>query len=420
MRFSRLGEKFTSRSGIAVLMDDLGRAMAGSDDMLMLGGGNPAHIPEVQAIWRNRMKEILADADGFDRILADYDPPRGDPLFVEELAAFLSRRFGCRIGPENIAITNGGQTAFFCLINMLAGRAADGSVRKILFPLMPEYIGYADQSIEADTFLSARPRIEFSGPHTFKYHIDFDKLPIGDEVAAVCVSRPTNPTGNVLTDEEVSRLSTLAESQDIPLIIDNAYGTPFPGIIFTEARPVWTPNMILTLSLSKLGLPGTRTGIVVARPEIADALAAMNGVLSLASGNIGQALILPFLKNDEIVRISDAIIRPYYLIKSRRALEWIEESFGDEVDYKVHKSEGAMFLWLWFRNLPITTMELYERLKRRRVLIVPGRYFFFAGDVDLKHRDECLRLTYSQSDDTVREGIRILAEEVKRAYSEGA
>ncbi len=31
----------------------------------------------------------------------------------------------------------------------------------------------------------------------------------------------------------------------IPLVIDNAYGVPFPGIIFSEARPPWNPNIVL-------------------------------------------------------------------------------------------------------------------------------------------------------------------------------
>jgi valine--pyruvate aminotransferase len=63
-------------------------------------------------------------------------------------------------------------------------------------------------------------------------------------------------------------LSGLAKAHGIPLILDNAYGAPFPGIIFTDAQPFWEPHVILTYSLSKIGLPGTRTGIVIGPPEI--------------------------------------------------------------------------------------------------------------------------------------------------------
>ncbi|MEA7931692.1 aminotransferase class I/II-fold pyridoxal phosphate-dependent enzyme, partial [Salmonella enterica subsp. enterica serovar Montevideo] len=41
---------------------------------------------------------------------------------------------------------------------------------------------------------------------------------------------PTNPTGNVITDEELMKLDRLANQHNIPLVIDNAYGVPFPGI----------------------------------------------------------------------------------------------------------------------------------------------------------------------------------------------
>ena len=63
MELSDFGKKFASRPGIALLMDDLGKAMAGRDDILMLGGGNPAEIPEAQEIWRERLSEILADGE---------------------------------------------------------------------------------------------------------------------------------------------------------------------------------------------------------------------------------------------------------------------------------------------------------------------------------------------------------------------
>ncbi len=48
MKVSKFGRKIATQSGIGQLMDDLGLALAGSQDILMLGGGNPAHIPAVQ------------------------------------------------------------------------------------------------------------------------------------------------------------------------------------------------------------------------------------------------------------------------------------------------------------------------------------------------------------------------------------
>jgi valine--pyruvate aminotransferase len=246
-------------------MDDCGAALTTHPDMRMLGGGQPAAIPEVQQLWRTRMHAMLNDGS-IDRTLLNYDPPGGNPLFREAFAAFLKRECGWNVTHENIAVMPSSQSAFFLLFNLLAGQT--GTARKrILFPLLPEYIGYANQALCPGQFTACLPRIVETAPHEIKYHVDFDQLRITPDIAAMCVSCPTNPTGNVLTQNEFESLHALADAHGIPLIIDNAYGLPFPGAVFTDAIPVFGDHIILTLSLSKLGLPGTRTGIVVARPE---------------------------------------------------------------------------------------------------------------------------------------------------------
>ena len=55
MEFSSFGKSFSSDAGIVQLMDDLGNALSVDERMLMLGGGNPGQIPEVQARFRKRM-----------------------------------------------------------------------------------------------------------------------------------------------------------------------------------------------------------------------------------------------------------------------------------------------------------------------------------------------------------------------------
>ncbi len=422
--FSKMGRMLAGGSGIGELMKDLGAALAeGGEAVSMLGGGQPAHIPEVDAVWRRRIGEILDQPGQLERMLGNYDPPSGNPRFLEALAGMLRREFGWEVSPANLAVTAGGQTAFFFLFNLLAGEMPDGRRKRILLPLVPEYIGYANQGTADGLFHAVPPRIERDDDHGFKYRVDFDQLEVGDDIAAICVSRPTNPTGNVLTDGEVARLSALAADRGIPLIIDNAYGQPFPGVIFTEARLSWNESTILTMSLSKIGLPGTRTGIVVAPPPIAAAISSMSSIVGLANPNIGQVIARPLLESGEILRLSREVVMPFYRDKSQLAQAWVRESFGDDFDYAIHRSEGALFLWLWFPDLPIPTQELYRRLKQRQVLIVPGEYFFYGLDEETagswRHRRECLRMTFTMDEETVRTGIRVIGEEVRRAWKEG-
>ncbi len=414
--FSKFGQNLGTGSGIGELMDDLGHALAsGGPDLKMLGGGQPARIPEMNAVWRRRLEELMEESGGLERSLTSYDPPRGNPRFLEAIATLFRETFGWDLTADNVAITSGGQTAFYFLFNLLAGEMPDGSQKKILLPLVPEYIGYANQGIGGNLFRAVTPLIEKTGPHEFKYRVDFDNLEVTPDTAAICASRPTNPTGNVLTDDEVAHLSAIAKQHGIPLIIDNAYGAPFPGIIFADATPFWEKHVILTLSLSKIGLPGTRTGIVIGPPEIITALGSMSAIAGLSNPNIGQQITLPMIRSGEILSLSRDVVRPFYQEKCLLARKAAFDAFGDDVEWFMHVSEGALFLWFWFPGLSITSKELYERLKQREVLVIPGEYFFFGHDDQAwSHRHECIRVSYAMDEAVVRDGLRIIAEEVRK------
>ncbi|EIA1624787.1 valine--pyruvate transaminase [Vibrio parahaemolyticus] len=413
MQFSKFGEKFNQYSGITQLMDDLNDGLR-TPGAIMLGGGNPAAIPAMLDYFHQASEEMLASGE-LVAALTNYDGPQGKDVFVKALAQLFRETYGWDISEKNISLTNGSQSGFFYLFNLFAGQQPDGSHKKVLLPIAPEYIGYGDAGIDEDIFVSYHPEIELLDNGLFKYHVDFEKLTVDDSVAAICASRPTNPTGNVLTDEEVRKLDKLARENNIPLIIDNAYGLPFPNIIFEDVEPFWNENTILCMSLSKLGLPGVRCGIVIASEEITQALTNMNGIISLAPGSVGPALANHIIAKGDLLKLSSEVIKPFYKQKSQRAVELLQQAITDK-RFRIHKPEGAIFLWLWFDELPITTMALYQRLKARGVLIVPGEYFFIGQKDEWDHAHQCLRMNYVQDDEIMQKGIAIIAEEVEKAY----
>ncbi|HHG3168644.1 TPA: valine--pyruvate transaminase [Vibrio parahaemolyticus] len=416
MQFSKFGEKFNQYSGITQLMDDLNDGLR-TPGAIMLGGGNPAAIPAMLDYFHQASEEMLASGE-LVAALTNYDGPQGKDVFVKALAQLFRETYGWDISEKNISLTNGSQSGFFYLFNLFAGQQPDGSHKKVLLPIAPEYIGYGDAGIDEDIFVSYHPEIELLDNGLFKYHVDFEKLTVDDSVAAICASRPTNPTGNVLTDEEVRKLDKLARENNIPLIIDNAYGLPFPNIIFEDVEPFWNENTILCMSLSKLGLPGVRCGIVIASEEITQALTNMNGIISLAPGSVGPALANHIIAKGDLLKLSSEVIKPFYKQKSQRAVELLQQAITDK-RFRIHKPEGAIFLWLWFDELPITTMELYQRLKARGVLIVPGEYFFIGQKDEWDHAHQCLRMNYVQDDEMMQKGIAIIAEEIEKAYQQG-
>lgn len=418
MKLSRFGEKYFTPSGIVTLMEDLGTALSVNPDMIFMGGGNPSRIPDMEALFRKQLTDIVQDEQSLHQMIGVYQSPQGEPQLLKQIAALLRNEFGWNLSEKNIALCNGSQSAFNILFNMFAGEYADGTHKTIQLPLAPEYLGYADIGLSEPFFQAAKPAIDILPDRFFKYRVDFDQLKVTDTTGAICVSRPTNPTGNVLTDEEVAHLDALAREHDIPLIIDGAYGTPFPNIIFTEVEPHWNSNTIVVLSLSKLGMPGVRTGIVIAREEVIQCFTQTNTILSLANGNLGPAIVKGLFDSGEILSASRQIVQPFYRSRAMKAVESFQRELGD-LPYYIHEPEGAIFLWLWFKDLPVSSQVLYERLKERGVLVVAGHHFFVGIDEDWAHQHECIRVTYSQSAEVVDKGIAIIADEVKRIYEQG-
>jgi valine--pyruvate aminotransferase len=414
MNFSSgFARRFVRPTGALELMEDLGGAGAGT---LMLGGGNPARIPAMEAVYARRLAEIATDPAQLGRFAASYAAPGGDVRFRAVVAQSLAARYGWPLSERNVALTSGSQSAFFVLFNLFAGDTPAGR-RRILLPLAPEYIGYADVGL-ADQLVVSRPAaIDELGDGFFKYRVRFDGLESVPDVGAICVSRPTNPSGNVLTLAELEHLDAVARRLAVPLIVDAAYGLPFPGIQFTEPGMIWNDNVVLCLSLSKLGLPATRTGIVVAAEPVIEAITAFNATAALAPGSTGAVIVESLLASGELDSLCREVIRPFYEQRSREAVDCLRHCCAD-LPLRIHRPEGAFFLWLWFPRLKGGCASLYRRLKARDVLVLSGHHFFPGLEEAWPHRDECIRINCSQPHAIVEAGIRAIAEEVRLACAD--
>ena len=418
MKYSAFAEKFNPECGILQLMNDLSYAINQNRTICMLGGGNPAAIPEMEACFRSELKQLMDQGNEFEQMIGNYDAPQGNHRFIGALAGLLQDTFGWPVTEKNIAVTNGSQASFGIIFNLLSGKYGDGLSRYIRLPVAPEYIGYADVGLGgSELFQSTKPiiRMDEDDGIFFKYRVDFENLEIGDDCAAICLSRPTNPTGNVVTDRELKKLSRLASHRDIPLIIDGAYGLPFPGILFVDANPVWEDHVILCLSLSKLGLPGTRTGIIVANEDLITLISRSNAIFNLAPGRFGPSLLTRLVESRELIPICRSVVQPYYEERVIHAVRMVRELMAD-IPVRIHKPEGAMFLWLWFEDIPISSETLYQRLKQRGVFVIAGHHFFPGLPEPWQHKHECIRVSYAGDSLKVEQGLRIIAEEVDQAY----
>lgn len=412
---SAFGERLDESLGTLRLMRDLGDA-AEKPDNLMLGGGNPARIAAVEEYFVAQLQREAQRADQFIERMAVYADPTGDREFRRAIVTLLNREYGFGISMSHVCLTNGSQNGFFALMNMLGGRRKDGSVQRILLPITPEYLGYADLWVDEAAFAAHRPAIELLDGRLFKYRVDFDKITVAEDIGAICLSRPTNPTGNVLTDGEMLQLDRLAQESGVPLIVDCAYGDPFPGITRGGVIPRWNENTVLCMSLSKIGLPSVRTGIIVAHPSLVEKVAALNAVMNLAPGNIGPALMTESIASGEILEIASNHIQPYYETQSEQAVAALLKA-TEGTPVRLHKPEGAIFLWLWAPDLPTDSERLYRELKAAGVIVVAGHHFFPGLDSDWPHQHECLRISFAPGAKTVERAAPIIGAILKDHYA---
>ncbi len=173
--------------------------------------------------------------------------------------------------------------------------------------------------------------------------------------------------------------------------------------------------MILCLSLSKIGLPALRTGIVVANRTDRRRTDRDQREHCARARQCRRRACRALLESGELEQLCREVIRPHYAAALQAALGWLHEACTG-LPLRVHRPEGAFFLWLWFPGLPIGATELYRRLKERGVLVLAGPHFFPGLEQPWRHAEECIRVSYAQPPDAVRRGLAIIAEEVRRAY----
>ncbi|CAF0696941.1 aminotransferase class I/II-fold pyridoxal phosphate-dependent enzyme [Candidatus Methylacidithermus pantelleriae] len=414
---SQAGQYLAEGSGIFDLMEDLGRAARGPGKTLLLGGASPGRIPEVEKVWQRRLEELLREPDALYRCLGLYDPPGGNPAFTGALAKALRESLGWPVEPDHVVVTLGSQWGVFLLFLLFAGRFRKGSFRQVLLPRLPEYLGFAQQGLGESLFRAALPAIELLTPPFFRYRMDRTGLiSLVKEAGAICLSCPCNPTGQTFRQEEWQFLKELSCGSQIPLIVDGAYGAPFPSVTLDFQWWSWDPSFIYCFTLSKLGLPGVRTGIVLAPAEVAAVLRRAQSVLALAPPGLGQELLRPLLDSGELFQLVEKQVRPFYLAQYEAALSFVRQFFEGRFPYRVHIYEGGFFLWIWFPELPISSAELYERLKTHGVYIVPGRHFAYGLSEEWAHVDQCIRISFTQPLEILRAGIEEIAIEVERLH----
>ncbi|HEY0797991.1 MAG TPA: aminotransferase class I/II-fold pyridoxal phosphate-dependent enzyme, partial [Candidatus Baltobacteraceae bacterium] len=264
-RYSIAGERFRSRTGVRRIMQDIEQTLADRNaaGIINLSAGNPLRIAPVAAMWRRFLSQELESPDALDEAIGRYGSSRGYFPFIKAIVDCYNEHYGWNITEKNVVVTPGSQSGLFYVLNAFCGPRPDGSSVRVCYPQNPDYTGYQGLLWDPSYVVAFKPQIELKGDRHFRYAVDLDALDAIDNIGCFVLSRPCNPSGNVASDDEMEALNRRAEELDVPLIVDGAYGPPFPNLVEVPMKLTWGSHVIHSTSLSKCGLPGERIGVLI-------------------------------------------------------------------------------------------------------------------------------------------------------------
>ncbi len=417
---TQFGEEMSHLTGVRAIMKDIIETLRAGQgqDFINLSAGNPVILPEVEQLWRDCTQDLLNSPD-YGEVVCRYGTSQGYCPLVEAICNDFNQRYGLSLTHRHILITPGSQALYFLAANALGGYTRSGYMQEIVLPLSPDYTGYGGIALVPEAVKAYRPTLEVNeAGHRFKYRPDFSQLEITADTGFVLFSRPCNPTGNVISDDEVRQIADLAAVHRVPVLIDSAYAPPFPALNFTEMTPFFGENILHCMSLSKAGLPGERVGVAIGNPALIEVLECFQTNFCIHSSRYGQAIAARAIASGALADISERVIRPYYQDKFAVLEAALDRAMPKAMPWYLHRGEGAIFAWIWFDHLPITDQDLYQRLKQEGVIVVPGNPFFPGLREDWPHTHQCLRISLTASAADLATAVERLARVVEDLYTQ--
>ena len=366
------------------------RAKIGADKVFDFSIGNPS-IPAPKAV-NEALKRLIDERDPV--ALHGYTSAQGDMGVRGKIAASITSRFGMEADAMNIYMTCGAAASLTITLNAIVN---EGDEVIALAPFFPEYRVFVEKS--GATLRVVRCREE-------DFQIDFDALEsaVTDKTKAIIVNSPNNPTGVVLSEENIQKLADLLEkkqkefSSEIYLIADEpyrelAYDAAVPYI------PLFYARTVVCYSYSKsLSLPGERIGYIFVSPRMdnaKDVYAAVCGA-GRALGYVCAPSLLQYAIGECVDVPSD--------IEAYRKNRDLFYGYLTEIGYKVARPDGAFYLFM--KALESDANAFCEKAKKYELLLVPSDSFGFEGYV---------RIAYCLDYDTI-ERARAAFEQLYKDY----
>jgi aspartate/methionine/tyrosine aminotransferase len=322
-----------------------------------------------------------------------YSEARG----TEELRSLLASTYR-RTGPEEILVTTGAIEANFLLMNALL---SPGDHVVAVYPAYQQLYSLP-RALGCEVSLWKLPREK-----GFRYDLDELRRLLTPRTRLIVLNTPHNPTGSMLSAEDLRGVEALAFSVGARVLSDEAYRwLEIPGgePLAPPMRDLHGAGISIGTLSKPFGLPGLRIGWIAAEADLVARCWGMRDYVSLSPGKLSDALAVLAVKHRaKIVQRTRAIVK--------KNLETARAWFAEHAEVVSWTPPRGGLLAMLAYTLDIPSRALADRLAERYgVMLAPGSAF------DIEHH---LRIGIGQEPSTFAEGLRRTAQCFSDLRAEG-
>ena len=346
----------------------------GAENVFDFSIGNPS-VPAPKEV-KDALLELVSDSDKSD--LHAYTSAQGDKGVRKSISEYVNKRFSAHTDPDLIYLTSGAAAALTITLKAIVSSPDDEVI--VLSPFFPEYKVFIEGA-------GAKMKQVSLLPPDFSLDVEALKNAIGENTVGIIINSPNNPTGTILTSDEISSLSDMLKTRqkeighDIYLISDE----PYRELVYNgEELPYVTEyyeNSIVCYSYSKcLSLPGERIGYILVNPVSESAPSLYNAIMGAGRtlGYVCAPSIFQFMLKKCLNAKSDISVY-------KRNRDMLYENLT-ALGFECAKPSGAFYLFM--KSPEDDARAFCERAKAHELLFVPGDDFGCSGYVRIAYCTE--------------------------------
>ncbi len=338
-----------------------------TEGAISLGVGEPDFVTP----WKVRSSAITSLQRGYTQ----YTGNRGIPTLLELVSRYLSTRFSLDFDPNHILVTVGGSEAID-----LALRACVERGDEVLIP-DPAYVSYAPLVTMSDGTPVA---VECREEDDFVLKAEYLERAITEKTKAIILTYPNNPTGAIMSKEELQEIANVIIKHDLLVISDEIYAELTYGKkhISIASLPGMKERTVYISGFSKaFAMTGWRLGYVCAPAEIDEAMFKIHQYAIMCAPITSQYAAIEALKDgldtgfETVEEMRDSYDkRRKFVLHSLR-----------EIGLDCFEPKGAFYAFPSVKNTPFSGEAFAENLLREeKVAVVPGSAFGDFGENNVR------------------------------------